>query len=190
MSSTWSSSVTAEKTQLSAKSSVRRGADEHTSCASYRRSHPKSLPCGRHGRHGFKLNPQALNTIPDFEQEDRPRQLQDPARNFWLTIVLMFVGESYNGRSPGSTSVLAVSGRSLRHPVLFPILAGYTVFAKQYNVGVELTKSRRLGTAPQDQSDRRHSPSRACAARPCSQLVVMSSMADVVLYRGRRPPGT
>ncbi|WP_246763482.1 hypothetical protein [Rhizobium sp. 007] len=81
------------QTQLSAKKfPFGGGADEHTSCASYRRSHPKSLHCGRHGRHGFKLNPQALNTIPDFEQEDRPRQLQDPATNFWLTIVLMFVG--------------------------------------------------------------------------------------------------
>lgn len=129
------------------------------------------------GRHGFKLNPQALNTIADFEQEDRGHRDNYKTQRgiFWLTIVLMFVGavqagaaayEAWCGqnrrsrrllrhrsgmrtvhrtvyttvrlqcpapsrcnvsakrlqrRQPGSTSVLAVSGRSLRHPILFPI---------------------------------------------------------------------
>lgn len=46
------------------------------------------------GRHGFKLNPQALNTIADFEQEDRRHRDNYKTQRgiFWLTIVLMFVG--------------------------------------------------------------------------------------------------
>ncbi|UXT53262.1 hypothetical protein FY136_28795 (plasmid) [Agrobacterium tumefaciens] len=46
------------------------------------------------GRHGFKLNAQALNTIADFEQEDRRHRDNYRTQRgiFWLTIVLMFVG--------------------------------------------------------------------------------------------------
>jgi hypothetical protein len=46
------------------------------------------------GRQGFKLNPQALNTIADFEQEDRRHRDNYKTQRgiFWLTIVLMFVG--------------------------------------------------------------------------------------------------
>ncbi|MBY3314750.1 hypothetical protein [Rhizobium laguerreae] len=46
------------------------------------------------GRHGFRLNPQALNTIADFEQEDRRHRDNYLTQRgiFWLTIVVMLGG--------------------------------------------------------------------------------------------------
>lgn len=46
------------------------------------------------GQHGFKLAPQAFNTIADFEQEDRRHRDNYKTQRgiLWLTIVLMFVG--------------------------------------------------------------------------------------------------
>lgn len=46
------------------------------------------------GQHGFRLNPQALNTIADFELEDRRHRDNHKTQRgiFWLTIVIMVVG--------------------------------------------------------------------------------------------------
>jgi hypothetical protein len=46
------------------------------------------------GRHGMKLNPKALNTIADFELEDRRHHDNYRTQRgiFWLTLVLICVG--------------------------------------------------------------------------------------------------
>lgn len=46
------------------------------------------------GQYGFKLNPQALNTIADFELEDRRHQDNFLTQRgiFWLTMVLIGIG--------------------------------------------------------------------------------------------------